>query len=134
MNKGGSVRAQSRWHWPLFLWSAIAVLAAGMALVMTSERAGAAAVPPTRLGINLLSLAYWVETRSFTNLALYGDLVTIAPNGKRGPIDPSMLGVSGWPANMPAGEKAFLRLLVPPGIQRGETIRCTWQGQATMTR
>jgi hypothetical protein len=109
------------------------VLAAGLALVMTSERAGAAAVPPTRLGINLPSPAFWLEARSFTNLALYASFKASAAGGKWQPIDPALLGPGGWPANLPAGTQAYLMLLMPQGAKKGDVFRCSWTGQATVT-
>lgn len=118
------------------LWSTVAagvVAAVTAAAMLLSVRASAAPVPPTRVGINLPSPAYWVENRSFSNLALYGGLNMSVAGGKRGPIDPAYLGPSGWPANVPAGVQAILPLLMPPGAKAGEVIHCSWQGQASVT-
>jgi hypothetical protein len=115
------------------IWSAILIGAGAVAtLMLGSVRAGAAPVPPTRVGINLPSLAFWVETRSFTNLALYGTMQVILPGHRYVPIEPDMVNANGWPANLPEGVTATLQLLMPQGAKRGDSFHCNWQGQAVV--
>jgi hypothetical protein len=116
-----------------FIWSAMLMGGAAVAtLMLASVRAGAAPVPPTEVGINLPSLAYWVETRSFINLVLYGSLQVILPGHRYVQIEPDMVNANGWPANLPEGVTASLQLLIPQGAKRGDAFRCSWQGQAVV--
>lgn len=115
------------------LWGTmIATAATAVFATMLAVRASAAPVPPTRVGVNLGAPAHWVEDRSFSNLAIYGSLSVLVPGGKRGPLAPPMLGVNGWPANLPADAQVLLPLLVPPGAKAGDQFRCTWQGHANV--
>jgi hypothetical protein len=126
LHRTGTRRVRHR-----FIWPAILIGAGAMAsLMLGSVRAGAAPVPPTSVGINLPPLAFWVETRSFSNLALYGTLQIILPGNKFVQIEPEMVNVNGWPGNLPADVTASIQLLMPQAAKRGDAFRCSWQGQA----
>jgi hypothetical protein len=118
----------------VFIWPTILLGGAAVAMVMLgSVRAGAAPVPPTRVGINLPGLGFWVETRSFTNLALYSAMRIARPGGKSVTDEPGMINAYGWPANLSGDLAAFLPLLIPQGARKGDVFHCTWRGQAVVT-
>ena len=106
----------------------VAVIAVGSTIWSTVARAQG--VPPTRLGINLNSPAFWMEARSYTNLAVYAHPNVYIPNQPAKKIDATTAGPGGWPSKLPAGARASVALMVPLDAKPGEVFRCTWQGQA----
>jgi hypothetical protein len=129
MESPTSARKRSR---PFILPAIVLGGAAVGAFLMVSVRAGAAPVPPTRLGINLPSPASWSETRSFNNIALYGTMQFAAPGQKSMTYAPQYTGPGGWPANLSGDLRAYIPLLVPQGARKGEVFHCSWKGQAVV--
>ncbi|RVT94867.1 hypothetical protein [Sphingomonas crocodyli] len=112
----------------LFAAAIVAVLAVGSTIWSTVARAQG--VPPTRLGINLNSPAFWMESRSYTNLAVYAHPNTQLPGQGYKKIEPQQVGPGGWPSKLPAGATATVDLFYPLDAKPGQVVRCTWQGQA----
>ena len=106
----------------------VAVLAVGSTIWSTVARAQG--VPPTRLGINLNSPAFCMESRSYTNLAVYAHPNIQIPGQPNRKIEPRDVGPGGWPSTLPQGATMTVGMLIPLDAKAGDVIRCTWQGQA----
>lgn len=85
-------------------------------------------------GTNLATAAYWSGERDFMNLVM-GDQWRRAVNGIiLGYLDPSRIDpVSGAVRSLAPNESASLMLTPPAGVSNRLPIRCTWQGQGTMS-
>jgi len=103
-----------------------------MAALMAVHGAGAAAgahaalpVPPTTIGLNLSTPAYFRQTRTFANLVLGSSSWLIS--GSERP-DPNDVDADGYMKRLTNG-KPVTKALVQPSAEKEATIRCTYQGR-----
>ena len=83
-------------------------------------------VPPTRIGINLISPAYYKQSRAFANLALGSGWVSKAPGFTK--LGPDVVDKDGNLKMVPGGQPV-MRMLSQPNAGKGDaTIRCTYSG------
>ena len=88
----------------------------------------ASQVPPTQIGINLSSPAYFRQARTFANLVLGASAWTSqVPGHER--LGPDDIDRDGNLKRMPGGQSVF-KMLTQPNTGTGDaTIRCTYQGR-----
>jgi hypothetical protein len=105
-----------------------------MAALMAVHGAGAGSatsahaalpVPPTTIGLNLSTPAYFRQTRTFANLVLGGSSWLISGSERPGPGD---VDGNGYLKRLPGGKPVF-KVLVQPTAAKEATIRCTYQGR-----
>lgn len=91
------------------------------------------APPPTAIGVNLTSINWYSQQRAFANLAI-GDSWRLAVVGKRWePFPAAYISSDGGLTALPTGSNAVRMLTKPDTGPAGVDIRCTWQGDATIT-
>lgn len=84
-------------------------------------------VPPTTIGINLSTPAYFRQSRAFANLALGSSWISKAPGHAH--LGPDDVDKDGNLKQLPDGEQV-MRMLTQPNAGTGDaTIRCTYEGR-----
>jgi len=81
-------------------------------------------VPPTTIGLNLSTAAYYRQTRIFANLMLGSSPWLVSGHEQPGADD---VGRDGDLKRLPGGQPVF-KVLVQPTVEKEATIRCTYQG------
>lgn len=106
-----------------------ATLAAMGALLVGTDAATAATVPPTTFGISLTPPSYWRRARTFANLAMASGWHAVDKSA----LGPDDIDRDGNVKHLATGVRLF-RVLTPPNAgTRKATIRCTWKGKGDLT-
>jgi len=93
------------------------------------------AKPGFQLGVNLSTVAYWSGERSFANLLTGANWLEPAKGWGEVPESEQDSNANMLPSAMPAGREV-VRILTPTAevaAGNGATIRCTWEGTATIS-
>jgi hypothetical protein len=83
-------------------------------------------VPPTTIGINLSSPAYYRQARAFANLALGSSWASRIPGHPN--LGPDEIDKDGNLKQLPGGQPVWRMLTLPNASARGIDIRCTYEG------
>ena len=105
-----------------------ATLAAVGAMLVGTQAADAAAVPPTRIGVSLSAPAYYRKARSLANLAAASNWYA-SDHHKLGPDE---VDKDGNVKRLLPGV-TLSRVMTPPNFgTRSATIRCVWKGKGDL--